>query len=29
VDNLLAGQAGYRAQAAFLDKCNELRRLLG
>jgi ABC-type nitrate/sulfonate/bicarbonate transport system ATPase subunit len=24
-----AGQAGYRAQPAFLDKCNELRRLLG
>ncbi len=29
VDNALAGTAGYRAQPAFLDKCNELRRLLG
>jgi NitT/TauT family transport system ATP-binding protein len=29
VENLAAGQADYRAQAAFLDKCNELRRLLG
>ncbi len=29
VENPLAGQAGYRSQAAFLDKCNELRRLLG
>ena len=29
VENPAAGQAGYRAQAAFLDKCNELRRLLG
>jgi ABC-type nitrate/sulfonate/bicarbonate transport system ATPase subunit len=28
VENLAAGQAGYRAQSAFLDKCNELRRLL-
>jgi len=29
VENPAAGQAGYRAQAAFLDKCNELRKLLG
>src|SRR5512136_285358 len=29
VENPAAGQAGYRAQAAFLDRCNELRRLLG
>jgi ABC-type nitrate/sulfonate/bicarbonate transport system ATPase subunit len=29
VENPSAGQAGYRSQAAFLDKCNELRRLLG
>jgi ABC-type nitrate/sulfonate/bicarbonate transport system ATPase subunit len=29
VENPLAGKVGYRAQAAFLDKCNELRRLLG
>jgi len=29
VENPAAGQADYRAQAAFLDKCNELRRLLG
>ncbi len=29
VENPTAGQAGYRSQAAFLDKCNELRRLLG
>lgn len=29
VENPVAGQADYRAQAAFLDKCNELRRLLG
>ncbi len=29
VENPAAGQAGYRAQSAFLDKCNELRKLLG
>jgi NitT/TauT family transport system ATP-binding protein len=29
VENPSAGQAAYRTQAAFLDKCNELRRLLG
>ncbi len=29
VENPAAGQAGYRAQPAFLDKCNELRKLLG
>jgi NitT/TauT family transport system ATP-binding protein len=29
VKNPRAGQAGYRAQPAFLDKCNELRKLLG
>jgi len=29
VENPMAGQAGYRSQSAFLDKCNELRRLLG
>jgi NitT/TauT family transport system ATP-binding protein len=29
VENPAAGQAGYRALPAFLDKCNELRRLLG
>jgi NitT/TauT family transport system ATP-binding protein len=29
VENPAAGKAGYRAQPAFLDKCNELRRLLG
>ena len=29
VENLAAGQVGYRTQAVFLDKCNELRRLLG
>jgi ABC-type nitrate/sulfonate/bicarbonate transport system ATPase subunit len=29
VENLSAGQASYRTQPAFLDKCNELRRLLG
>jgi ABC-type nitrate/sulfonate/bicarbonate transport system ATPase subunit len=29
VENPAAGQASYRARAAFLDKCNELRRLLG
>jgi NitT/TauT family transport system ATP-binding protein len=29
VDNPAAGTMGYRAQPAFLDKCNELRRLLG
>jgi NitT/TauT family transport system ATP-binding protein len=28
VENPAAGQVGYRAQTAFLDKCNELRRLL-
>jgi ABC-type nitrate/sulfonate/bicarbonate transport system ATPase subunit len=28
VENPAAGQTGYRAQAAFLDKCNELRRFL-
>jgi ABC-type nitrate/sulfonate/bicarbonate transport system ATPase subunit len=29
VENPAAGQAGYRSQSAFLDKCNELRKLLG
>ncbi len=29
VENPAAGQASYRAQPAFLDKCNELRKLLG
>lgn len=29
VENPSAGQASYRAQSAFLDKCNELRKLLG
>ncbi len=29
VENPGAGQAGYRGQTAFLDKCNELRRLMG
>lgn len=29
VENSSAGQAGYRTQTAFLDRCNELRRLLG
>jgi ABC-type nitrate/sulfonate/bicarbonate transport system ATPase subunit len=29
VENPAAGQAGYRAKTAFLDKCNELRQLLG
>jgi len=29
VENPAAGQGGYRSQPAFLDKCNELRRLLG
>jgi len=29
VENPTAGQAGYRSQSAFLDKCNELRKLLG
>ena len=29
VENSSAGQAGYRTRTAFLDKCNELRRLLG
>src|SRR5512136_284973 len=29
VENPLAGQRGYRSQTAFLDKCNELRKLLG
>jgi NitT/TauT family transport system ATP-binding protein len=28
VDNLAAGTMSYRTQPAFLDKCNELRRLL-
>jgi ABC-type nitrate/sulfonate/bicarbonate transport system ATPase subunit len=29
VENPSAGTPGYRTQPAFLDKCNELRRLLG
>jgi ABC-type nitrate/sulfonate/bicarbonate transport system ATPase subunit len=29
VENPAAGRGGYRSQPAFLDKCNELRRLLG
>ncbi len=29
VENPAAGASGYRARPAFLDKCNELRRLLG